>query len=59
MLQTGQNVTVPDKIKATALIGGTATKPVIKTGMKDAMKDVKNEVKEQVKELIEEKKAKR
>lgn len=53
---TGQNVTVPDKIKATALIGGTATKPVIKTGMKDAMKDVKNEVKEQVKELIEEKK---
>ncbi len=53
---TGQNVTVPDKIKATALIGGTVTKPVIKTGMKDAMKDVKNEVKEQVKELIEEKK---
>jgi len=53
---TGQNVAVPDKIKATALIGGTATKPVIKTGMKDAMKDVKNEVKEQVKELIEEKK---
>lgn len=53
---TGQNMSVPDKIKATALIGGTVTKPVIKTGMKDAMKDVKNEVKEQVKELIEEKK---
>ena len=53
---TGQNLAVPDKIKATALIGGTATKPVIKTGMKDAMKDMKNEVKEQVKELIEEKK---
>ncbi len=53
---TGQNVAVPDKIKATALIGGTVTKPVIKTGMKDAMKDVKNEVKEQVKEIIEQKK---
>ncbi|MCD6069150.1 MAG: hypothetical protein K0S33_3976 [Bacteroidetes bacterium] len=53
---TGQNMSVPEKIKATALIGGTVTKPVVKTGMKDAMKDVKNEVKEQVKELIEEKK---
>ena len=53
---TGQNLAVPDKIKATALIGGTATKPLVKTGMKDAMKDMKNEVKEQVKELIEEKK---
>lgn len=53
---TGQNMAVPDKIKATALIGGTATKPVIKTGMKDAMKDVKNDVKEQVTQLIEEKK---
>ena len=53
---TGQNVAVPDKIKATALIGGTVTKPVIKTGMKDAMKDVKNDIKEQVKEVIEQKK---
>jgi uncharacterized protein involved in outer membrane biogenesis len=53
---TGQNLAVPDKIKATALIGGTVTKPVIKTGMKDAMKDAKNEVKEQVKEIIEQKK---
>ncbi len=47
---------VPDKVKATALIGGTVTAPVVKLGLKDAMKDVKNEVVNQVKEVIEQKK---
>jgi uncharacterized protein involved in outer membrane biogenesis len=53
---TGANISVPDKIKATALISGTITKPVIKTGMKEAMKDVKNELIDQGKQLLEEKK---
>jgi uncharacterized protein involved in outer membrane biogenesis len=53
---TGANISMPDKIKATALISGTITKPVIKTGMKEAMKDVKNELIDQGKQLIEEKK---
>jgi hypothetical protein len=52
----GKEIKLPEKIDVTALIGGTVTKPVIKTGMKDAMKDVKNEVKEEIKEIIEEKK---
>ncbi len=47
---------LPDKVHVTALIGGTVTKPEIKTGLKDAMKDVKNEVVNQVKEVIEQKK---
>jgi hypothetical protein len=52
----GTQAKVPDKIKATALIGGTVTNPVVKLGLKDAMKDVKNEVTTQVKEAIEQKK---
>jgi vacuolar-type H+-ATPase subunit H len=52
----GKEIKLPEKIDVTALIGGTVTKPVIKTGMKDAMKDVKNEVKEELKEIVEEKK---
>ncbi len=50
----GANLTMGDKVKLTALIGGTVTKPVIKTGFKDAMKDVKNDVKEAIKDKIEE-----
>jgi len=53
---TGGAAKVPEKVKATALIGGTVTAPVVKLGLKDAMKDVKNEVISQVKEKIEEKK---
>ncbi len=53
---TGNAAKVPDKVKATALIGGTVTAPVVKLGLKDAMKDVKNEVVNQVKEVIEQKK---
>jgi hypothetical protein len=50
------NSTLPEKVHVTALIGGTVTKPEVKTGLKDAMKDVKNEVTNQVKEVIEQKK---
>lgn len=53
---TGSQTKVPEKVKATALIGGTVTSPVVKLGLKDAMKDVKNEVISQVKEKLEEKK---
>ncbi len=53
---TGKETKLPEKVDVTALIGGTVTKPEIKTGMKDVMANVKNEVKEQVKEIIEEKK---
>ena len=53
---TGAQAKVPEKVKATALIGGTVTSPVVKLGLKDVMKDVKNEVVNQVKEKIEEKK---
>lgn len=53
---TGSAATVPDKVNVTALVGGTVTNPVVKTGLKDAMKDVKNEVVNQVKEVIEQKK---
>jgi len=53
---TGTEAKVPEKVKVTALIGGTVTNPVIKTGLKDVMKDVKNEVVAQVKEVIEQKK---
>lgn len=52
----GTSASLPDKVHVTALIGGTVTKPEIKTGLKDAMKDVKNEVVNQVKEVIEQKK---
>lgn len=52
----GTQAKVPDKVKATALIGGTVTSPVVKLGLKDAMKDMKNEVVNQVKEVIEQKK---
>ncbi|MGZ3864994.1 MAG: hypothetical protein ACXVC6_11625 [Bacteroidia bacterium] len=52
----GTKATLPEKVNVTALIGGTVTKPVIKTGLKDAMKDIKNDVKNQVKEVIEQKK---
>lgn len=52
----GTKATLPDKIDVTALIGGTVTKPVIKTGLKSAMTNVKNEVVNQVKEVIEQKK---
>jgi hypothetical protein len=52
----GTTIAMPDKLDVTALIGGTVTKPVIKTGLKSAMKDVKNEVINQVKEVIAQKK---
>jgi hypothetical protein len=53
---TGKEAKLPEKVEVTALIGGTVTKPVIKTGIKDMMKDVKNEIKEEIKAVIEEKK---
>jgi hypothetical protein len=52
----GTKATLPEKLDVTALIGGTVTNPVIKTGLKSAMTDVKNEVVNQVKEVIEQKK---
>ncbi|HWY38820.1 MAG TPA: AsmA-like C-terminal region-containing protein [Bacteroidia bacterium] len=51
---TGVNATLPEKMDVTALIGGTVTKPEIKTGLKSAMKDVKNEVKAIVEQKKEE-----
>lgn len=52
----GANLSMGDKVKVTALIGGTVTKPEINVGMKDAMKDAVANVKDQVKEVIEQKK---
>ncbi len=52
----GTSAKLPEKLDVTALIGGTVTNPVIKTGLKNSMKDVKNEVVNQVKEIIEQKK---
>ncbi len=54
--KAGTNMSMGDKVKVTALIGGTVTKPEIKVGMKDAMKDAVANVKDQVKEVIEQKK---
>ncbi len=48
----GANLSMGDKIKVTALIGGTVTKPEIKLGMKEALGNAKD----QVKALVEEKK---
>jgi hypothetical protein len=52
----GTKASLPEKIDVTALIGGTVTNPVIKTGLKSAMTDVKNDVINQVKEVVEQKK---
>ncbi len=52
----GANTALPEKIDVTALIGGTVTKPEIKTGLKSAMKDVKNDLIGKGKEIIEQKK---
>lgn len=53
---TGANAALPEKVKVSALIGGTVTKPEVKTGLKDAMKNAQQSLVDQGKQIIEEKK---
>lgn len=52
----GTSVSLPEKVDVTALIGGTVTKPEIKTGLKDAMKGAEQSLVDQGKQLLEQKK---
>lgn len=49
------NFKLPEKVKISALFGGTALKPTVKTSMADMAGNVKEQVKEQVKEKVQEK----
>lgn len=48
----GTDVKMSEKVKITALFGGTVTKPTIKTNLFNSDQPVKEQVKEQVKELV-------
>lgn len=52
----GTSVSIPDPIKVKALIGGTVTKPIIKTGMGESGSSVVNDLKDKAKEEFDKKK---
>lgn len=52
---TGSSYTLPDPVDVKILIGGTVTKPVVKTGLKDAALSIAETVQEEVKAVVEEK----
>lgn len=51
----GTNISVPDPVNVKVLIGGTVSKPVIKTGLKDAAMNLTETVKEQVQATVDQK----
>ncbi len=51
----GTNFKLPEKVKMSALFGGTAMKPTVKINIADMKGNVKEQVKEQVKEVITQK----
>ena len=53
--QLGTNFKMPEKVKISALFGGTALKPTVKTSMNDMAGNIKEQVKEQVKAVVKEK----
>lgn len=52
---SGSSYTIPDPVDVKILIGGTVTKPVVKTGLKDAALSIAETVQEEVKAVVEEK----
>ncbi len=53
----GANLTMGDKIKLNAEVGGTVTKPVVKVDMKDAASNVADDLKKQAQAELDKKKA--
>ncbi|MBI4930410.1 MAG: AsmA family protein [Bacteroidetes bacterium] len=51
----GANAKLPEKVKISALLGGTVMKPEIKTSMKDMAGSVKDAVKDQVTQVVTDK----